>query len=123
MNHYGQLLQNQHRIARPTEHAAISDPKAFFTEIGEQVQSQITELRDQLLGSQRPGETLEDYRLRSYQAQATAEEMVLADQHLTTPESDEDEDLTIDDDPAVASYYLRLAMIDQALADTSSQAS
>ncbi|HWL43143.1 MAG TPA: hypothetical protein VNQ73_09375 [Ilumatobacter sp.] len=121
MNHYGQLLQSQHRIARPSEHAMIADPETFFTEIGEQVQSEITELRDRMLGSQRPDETLEGYRRRSYQALSAATEIVLADQHLTTP--DEDEDLTMDDDPAVASYYLRLAMIDQALADTSSQAS
>lgn len=90
---------------------------------GQQLQNQITELRDQLLGGRRPGESLEDYRLRSSQAQATAEKIVLTNERLTIQETGEVEDLTMDDDPAVASYYLRLATIDQALADTSSQAS
>lgn len=118
MNRYGQMLQTQHRIARPIEHAQITDPETFFSEIGDQVQSEISELRDRMLGNPRPGENLDDYRLRSYQALAAATEIVLADQYLTIPETD-DEDLTMDDDPAVASYYLRLAAINQVLIDTS----
>lgn len=94
-----------------------------MNQYGQQLQNQIGELRDQLLGGRRPGESLEDYRLRSSQAQATAEKVVLTNEHLTIQETGEVEDLTMDDDPAVASYYLRLATIEQALADTSSQAS
>lgn len=119
MNQYGKMLQTQHRIARPSEHAQITDPERFFSEIGEQVQSEISEMRDRMLGSQQPGESLEDYRLRSYQALSAAAEIVLTDHYLTIPESDEDEDLTMDDDPAVASHYLRLAAINQVLSDTS----
>ena len=40
----------------------------------------------EILGPPRPGESLEDYRLRSYQALATAEELILADHHLFQPE-------------------------------------
>lgn len=121
MNQYGHQLQNQHRIARPNEYATISDPETFFTQLGELAQSQITELRDQILAGRRPDESLEDFRLRSYRALATAKEIVLTD--LLPPTAEAEEDLTMDDDPTVASYYLRLATIDQALADTSSQAS
>lgn len=120
MNQYGHQLQNRHRIARPDQHATISDPDTFFSQLGDLAQSQITELRDQLLGSPRPDESLEDFRLRSYQALATAEEIVLTD---LLPTAEAEEDMTMSDDPTVASYYLRLATIDQALADTSSQAS
>jgi hypothetical protein len=51
-------------------------------------QPSLAELRDQLLGPSRPGEDLESYRLRAYQAWRQAVELLGNDM---APESDEDE--------------------------------
>ncbi len=114
MNRYAQIALDQHRRNRPLEHALIDDPTRFFTQIGETIQTDITNLRDQVLGPQGPDETIEDYRARSQQALATAEELVLTDHYLFQPEAnDEPDDLT--DDPILSRYYRNLAEINEAL--------
>jgi hypothetical protein len=109
MNRYGQMVLNRHREFRPDEFAQIENPTAFFTEVGEEIQAAVSDLRDQILAGQRPWEDLEDYRRRSTQALAEAEEVIMADHHLLTPQANEDEDLTQVDDPILASYYRALA--------------
>ena len=79
MNRYAQIALEQHRRHRPLEHSMIDDPIRFFTEIGDQIQADVTNLRDEILGPPRPAESIEDYRYRSYQTLATAEELMLAD--------------------------------------------
>lgn len=115
MNRYGQMVFGHHRQFRSDEHNQIENPTEFFTEVGEEIQAAVTELRDQILAGQRPWEDMEDYRRRSFQALREAEEVVLADHHLLQPVTDEDEDLTTVDDPAVASYYRALAIASQPL--------
>lgn len=119
MNQYGQRMLEHCQRFRPTEFARIEHPTTFFTEAGEQVQADVTELRDQILAGLRPWETLEDFRQRSYQALREAEEIVLADHLLLQPDPDldpEPENLAMsEDDPELAAYYQRLALIDQAL--------
>ncbi len=111
MNRYAQIALDQHRRHRPLEHSRIDDPTRFFTEIGEQIQAEITSRRDEILGPPRPGESAEAYRLRSYQALATAEELVLADHHLFQPETGE-----IDgDDPITDRYFRDLALINETI--------
>lgn len=114
MNRYGQMVYDHHRQFRPAEFAQIENATAFFTEVGEEIQAAVTDLRDQILVGQRPWEDLEDYRRRSSQALREAEEVILADHHLLQPMTDtDDEDLTTVDDPAVASYYRALALASQ----------
>jgi hypothetical protein len=113
MNRYAQIALDQHRRHRSLEHSLIDDPVRFFTEIGEQIQVEVTNLRDQILGQPRPGESIEDYRLRSYQALATAEELVLADHWLFQPETEAQE--AAEDDPILDRYYRDLAAINEAL--------
>lgn len=93
MNRYGTTALETHRSHRPTEHAQISDPTEFFERIGQEIQAEVTNRRDEILGARRPTESIEDYRLRSYQALATAEELTLAEHPLLQPEGQEtDED-------------------------------
>lgn len=112
MNRYGQIALEHHRRHRPNEHARVPDPEKFFTEIGEEIQAQITVRRDEILGQPRPGETPEDYRLRSYQALATAEELTLSDHYLFHPEENPDTDR---DDPILSQYAADLDSINRTL--------
>jgi hypothetical protein len=117
MNRYGQIALDQHRRHRPLEHSQIDDPIRFFEEIGEEIQADVTSSRDEILGRPRPGETAEAYRLRSYQALATAGEMVMADHHLFQSETDEtDETVEMDEsDPILDRYFRDLAEINRVI--------
>ncbi len=76
----------------------------------DRIQSETTALRDQILGARRPGEDLEAYRRRSYQALAVAREIVQAEQPVPL-----DHDRSATDDPIVASYFSNLELIASAL--------
>jgi hypothetical protein len=123
MNRYGQLVLEFNRRHRPVACSQIPDPEAFFAEAGETIAAQISAARDEMLGPRRPGEDLEAYRRRSYQALAMAEETVLADHHLFQPEdptptstghSPTDEE-NLEDDPDLAPRYRLLAEIYRAI--------
>jgi len=118
MNRYGRLALDFNRRHRPVACSQIPDPETFFAEAGETIAAQISAARDEILGPRRPGEDLEVYRLRSYQALATAEETVLADHHLFQPEdpaptATEEEDLA--DDPDLARRYRMLNEINRTI--------
>ena len=87
MNRYGQQAHDHYRDHRPTELIRITDPVRHFTQIGEQAQTAITDLRDQILGPPTATENPEHYRHRSYQALRQAEEIVMAE--ILTPGPDE----------------------------------
>ncbi len=110
MNRYGRLAYDHTRLHRPRAFAAMADPAAHFTALGLEVECQITELRDRLLGAPGAGESLEDYRRRSYQARRQAEEVVLAEAVWTAPEpateTEDDEVLASRSQLAAASRVL-----------------
>lgn len=82
MNTYARILLEHHQ--QTTGSPELNDHTIRqYTEMGEGIQHSITELRDQILGSQRPGENLHDYQQRGRQALRQAEEIVLA--QLTDP--------------------------------------
>lgn len=111
MNHYGRLAFDHASQFRPRSFASMTDPIGHFSRLGELIEAQITRLRDQLLGDQRSGESLEDYRRRSYQARRQAEEMVLAEQVWVEVET-----TTTPDDDEVLAYRSQLALSARALA-------
>ena len=114
MNHYGQLALDHSRNHRPAAYSQIPNPDEFFAQAGEEIAAAISETRDQILGLPRADEDLESYRLRSYQALATAKELVLADHHLFQPETTETED-DLDEDPDVVNRYRLLDEINRAI--------
>jgi len=114
MNHYGQLAHDHSRNHRPAAYSQIRDPEEFFARAGEEIAATISQTRDQILGPPRPDENLETYRLRSYQALVTAQELVLADHHLFRPETTETED-DLEEDPDLANRYRLLDEINQAI--------
>lgn len=77
MNDYGQRALDHDRTHHPDRFEVIADPSAHYEAVGERAQTAVTDLRDQILGPQRPEETLDQYRNRSHQALRQAEELVL----------------------------------------------
>jgi hypothetical protein len=111
VNHYGHLALEHSRRHRPQAYAAILDPTTHFTEIGEEVQAAVTELRDRLLGPPPPNESPYHYQQRGFQALRTAEEVVLADQVWLEPEPEP----KAEPDPQLEAYYANLQTISLAL--------
>jgi hypothetical protein len=110
MNRYGQMAFDHTRRHRPTAFASLSDPTGHFSRLGAEIQTEISRLRDELVGSLRSDEDPEAYRLRSYQALRQAEELMLTETvwlaaEKTPPPEDEQ----------VAAYRLRLATMSRAL--------
>jgi len=111
MNRYGRMAYDHASQHQPKSFASMADPITLFSRLGEEVENRVTTLRDQLLGSLRPSESLEDYRQRGYQARRQAEEVVLAEMVWTEPEP-----TTHPDDDQVLAYRSQLAMVSRALA-------
>jgi len=115
MNRYGQMALDHNRRHRPDAYSQIPDPEAFFAEAGEEIAAEVTRLRVEILGTIRAGESPEAYRLRSYQALATAEELTLVDHHLFQPDPSGETEEDWADDPDLGRHYRTLADINQAM--------
>ena len=122
MNRYAQIALEQTRAHRPNEFEQIMNPTEHFGLIGELLAAEISQLRDQLTGSMKATESPEEFRQRSYQALATAEELVLANQFWSLPrstatpadrESSEDEEADLE----LIGRYNMLSMINEAIHD------
>lgn len=94
MNRYGTMLSQQWEIANPTFVQSLSNPEEHFTQMGEQVESEIQELLPSLEGSDPAGETYLQKVGRLNAARLQAEEIVLAEYQppSDSPEEDEPED-------------------------------
>jgi hypothetical protein len=117
MSRYAQMLIDFNRQSRPKAFAEITDPETFFTEEAAQIETDVDALHREILGDRRPGESTTEHQIRSSQAWATAEELVLSDHWLLQPESMPEPDLREDDDPAVAEYYRALDRIERVSTD------
>lgn len=111
MNRYGRLAYDHTSQHRPKSFASMTDPIGHFSRLGEEVEGRITQLRDQLLGRQRPGESLEDYRQRSHQACRQAEEVILTEEVWSEPE----ETTGDEDDEQTSEYRSQMALISETL--------
>jgi hypothetical protein len=88
VNQYGALARQHWKRWRPASYAAITDPAAYFTDLGEEAAGEITRLWTQLRAQEGnpPGE---DYLARVARLNALrkqAEEVVLAELILLPPE-------------------------------------
>jgi hypothetical protein len=116
MNRYGRMALEYNRTHLPQAFGEIADPERFFTEAGEEIEAAIGEVRDQILGARRPGESLDEYQLRSSHSLKAAEELVLADHYLLVAVPEANEDPEPEDDPELAAYYRDLAEVNEAIA-------
>jgi hypothetical protein len=77
VNWYGATAMRHWVRWRPRAYAGISDPDAFFTELGEEMAAQVEELADYLAGEDRPDEGYLDRVARLFTVRMVAEEIVL----------------------------------------------
>jgi hypothetical protein len=92
VNRYGVMAMRYWARWLPGAYAAISDPDAFFTELGEEVAGQVEELAERLAGEDRPGEGYLDRVARLFTARAVAEEIILPQRARPEPESESGEE-------------------------------
>lgn len=94
MNSYGRQAMEHWRRWLPARYQLITDPWVFFSMLGQQAESQILELTDQLAGPDLPGEGYLEKVGRLNMAKNQAEEWVLREMILLDPEPEpESEDL------------------------------
>ena len=79
MNKYAKLAKEHWARTDPARYAAIEDPEAFFSALGEQAESQIQELAQRLAGPDQPGEEYLQKVGRLNMARLQAEEAVLGE--------------------------------------------
>jgi hypothetical protein len=104
MNHYGVTAQRHWERWLPERYATIQNPDSFFSTLGEEAAKQIADLTLDLAGDDPPGE---DYLVkvgRLNMARLQAEEIVLREQVLLTPEPGADPDPGDEDDHGPASH-------------------
>jgi hypothetical protein len=92
MNKYGAMAERHWRRWLPSRVAAIADPTSFFSELGEEVSERIADLAMDLAGDDPPGETYMAKVGRLNMARLRAEEMVLPETVLLSPEPGAAED-------------------------------
>jgi hypothetical protein len=113
LNRYGLLALDFCRRHQPSTWAARHAPIPTFETIGEEIQSQVTRTRDELLGPPRSGEHPLDLERRSSQALSTAEELVFADHPAFVPEAITDPGS--EHDPALSEAWTTLAAVNRAI--------
>ena len=86
MNRYGRLAQQHWAKWRPNQLRQIEDPETFFTDLGQEVETQIEALEISLAGDDPGGEDYLQKVGRLRMARATAESQVLREMVLLEPE-------------------------------------
>lgn len=86
MNRYGLMAQRHWAQWLPQRYATISEPDSYFSTLGQQVAQQIEELTLELAGDDQPGEEYLAKAGRLTAARSRAEEIVLPERVLLTPE-------------------------------------
>jgi hypothetical protein len=91
MNEYGSIARDHWRQWLPGRYAAIEDPGAYFTALGEEVAADIAGLWAEmsLQAGNPPGEDFTDRVGRLNAIRKQAEEIILADRVLLPPEGAE----------------------------------
>jgi hypothetical protein len=92
MNRHGATAMRHWKRWLPAQFAAIGDPEAFFTQLGEEIQSRIDELTFDFAGDDPPGETYLGKLGRLNMAAFLAESQALRELALLPPESEADPD-------------------------------
>jgi len=77
MNRYGRIAHQHWQRHLPDRYRQISDPQTFFTELGEQIQLEVTARTRSLAGDDPGGETYLQKLGRLNAAQLAAEEQVI----------------------------------------------
>jgi hypothetical protein len=92
MNQYGEMARRHWARWLPGRYAAIDNLSNFFSDLGDEAESRIDSLADELAGDDRPGEGYLGKAGRLGAARHQAEQMVLAELILLDPEPGADSD-------------------------------
>jgi hypothetical protein len=92
MNRYGAMARSHWARWLPKRYAAIEDPDSFFSAIGQEAARQIDELAAELAGDDQPGEGYLVKAGRLTAARSQAEEIILPQQILPSPEPEASQD-------------------------------
>ena len=110
MNRYARLAMSHWQRCAPRRVRALEDPAGFFTDLGEQVQAQVSDLARLLAGPDPARETYKQKVARLRTATRTAEEVVMAQlvwtpaPELTLAEAREEWEQTSPTDEALISW-------------------
>jgi hypothetical protein len=96
MNQYAILARNHWRTQLRHRYRALSDPDAFFTQLGLEAMEEIDNLASALEGPDQTGETFLAKAQRLHAARAEAESIVVRELILLP---DQPEPLTVDSEP------------------------
>jgi len=77
MNRYGQMALERMEQFQPEVLAGIKDRDSYFSSLGEDLESQITELAERIVGPDRPGEEYLTKLARLREARLTAESEIM----------------------------------------------
>jgi hypothetical protein len=123
MNRYGRIAQEHWERWAPTRYAALEDPTAFFTDLGEQIEREVLELATHLAGPDPAGEEYLAKVGRLQAARSQAEEQVLHELAYVSddPTQDLSEDLEDEEGPDVDLVHQVQAAIDRARQETDTQ--
>lgn len=88
MNRYASMAWRHWERHRPDALSRIPDPEAFFRDLGETVEEEITRLSLDLAGDDPPGETYLQKMGRLNMAQLQAREKVLNERVFLPPEQE-----------------------------------
>ncbi len=114
MNKYARLAMSHWQRCSPRRVRALEDPTAFFTDLGEEVQAQVSDLARLLAGPDLERETYREKIARLQAATRTAEEVVMAQlvwtpaPELTLTEAREEWEQTSPTDEALISWAERI---------------
>ena len=97
MNRYGAMARSHWARWLPQRYATIEDPDSFFSAIGQEAARQIDELTAELAGDDQPGEGYLAKAGRLTTARSQAEEIILPQQILPSPEPEASQDQQEDD--------------------------
>jgi hypothetical protein len=89
MNHYGAQARRHWQEYLPQRYATLDDPSSYFSTLGEQAATQIEQRSRELAGPDQPGEGYLDKLGRLNNAKMRAEEEILPELILITPETDD----------------------------------
>lgn len=100
MNTYAARVMSHYQQFLPDQLATIPDPEAYFSTLGQEIETQVNELTTRLAGPDQLGDGYLEKVGRLNMAKLQAEETVLAD-YLTPPEPNQDDEDDLDSDPAL----------------------
>ena len=105
MNTYAARVMSHYQQFLPDQYATIPDPEAYFSTLGEEIETQVSDLTARLAGPDQLGEGYLEKVGRLTAAKMQAEEIVRAEMLTPQPE-DLEEDPDEDEEPSTTSIVL-----------------